>query len=65
MLRNANLTFIPDFIENKLDDQIVDLLAGNDSFRHIYAFIEAGGWFVSTAFAAWLTRKLDEGHTNG
>ena len=60
-----NLTFVPDFIEDKLDDSIAQLLAQDPSSRHLFAFVERGGWFSADAFVTWLRAKLDAGQWQG
>lgn len=60
-LRNLDLPLVPDFIEDKLDDQIVAFLAKSPRFRHLVSFFERGGWFSADSFLAWMHRKLDTG----
>ena len=65
LLKGVNLTFVPDFIEDKLDDSIAQLLAQDPSSRHLFAFVERGGWFSADAFVTWLQAKLDAGQRRG
>ena len=65
LLKGVNLTFVPDFIEDKLDDSIAQLLAQDPSSRHLFAFVERGGWFSAAAFVTWLQAKLDAGQHRG
>ncbi len=65
LLRNDNSPFLPDFIENRLDNEIVTLLARQPQLRHLFSFIEHGGWYSAQGFVIWLQRKLDEGMANG
>lgn len=65
LLKSINLTFIPDFVEDKLDDSIAHLLAQDPASRHLFAFVERGGWFSAAAFVAWLEAKLDAGRWQG
>ena len=65
LLKGVNLTFIPDFVEDKLDDSIAQLLAKDPSSRHLFAFVERGGWFSADAFVTWLHAKLDAGQWQG
>jgi predicted acylesterase/phospholipase RssA len=64
-LKDVNLKFVPDFIENKLDDQIAEGLARHDKYNNIYSFVERGGWYSADAFVTWMGRKLDEGTFKG
>jgi len=63
LLRNINLKFIPEFLENRLDDHLAHMLADNRRFRHIFAFVERGGWYAAGKFVSWLESKLDSGRT--
>ncbi|HNT76445.1 MAG TPA: patatin-like phospholipase family protein [Anaerolineae bacterium] len=64
-LRNLNLPLVPDFIEDKLDDQIVRFLAEQPRFRHLVSFFERGGWFSADSFLVWMCQKLDAGSFKG
>lgn len=64
-LRRIDLPVIPDWFEEKLDDVLatgIDLLPG---LRHIFAFIERGGWYAADNFLAWLQQKLDTEPSTG
>lgn len=64
LLRNINLKFVPDFVEEPLDDAIAKTLAENPDSRHIFAFVERGGWYAADRFVTWLQNKLDSGSTS-
>ncbi len=64
-LHAVNIPFIPDFIEEKMDDAIVEKMAETQSFRHIFSFVERGGWYSADNFLNWLKIKLDSGSFNG
>jgi predicted acylesterase/phospholipase RssA len=59
-LDSVDLPLVPGFIEEKLDGQIVHALATQPRFRHLFSFIERGGWYGAEAFLAWVRKKLDE-----
>lgn len=65
LLKNIDFPFVPDFVENKLDDWIVETLAGQSRTRNVYSFVEEGGWFSAENFLAWLRGKMDSGHYQG
>ncbi|HEY6040934.1 MAG TPA: patatin-like phospholipase family protein, partial [Anaerolineae bacterium] len=65
VLRHIDLPFIPGSLEGKVDDMILDWLRTQPNFRHLYSFVELGGWFAADSFLAWLKRKLDSGTFNG
>jgi len=61
LLRDVNLKFVPDFLEDKMDDAIAKMLAENSRSRHFFAFVERGGWYAADRFVTWLQSKLDTG----
>lgn len=65
LLRNINLPLVPDRFEDVLDDQLAAWLAAQPSLRHVFSFVERGGWFAADSFIAWLQRRLDTGVHNG
>jgi NTE family protein len=65
LLRNINLPLIPDRFEGQLDDRLVEWLAAQPSLRHVFSFIEEGGWYAADSFLSWLRRRLDAGNFNG
>lgn len=65
VLGKIDIKLIPNFIEEKLDDAIALGLAKGDPFRHLFAFVERGGWFSAHRFVGWLEKKLDSGAVNG
>ena len=60
-LREVNLRFIPDQIENKLDDAIATALASSQTTSRIFSFIERGGYYSANYFLTWLKSKLNTG----
>ena len=65
LLADINLPLIPDFTEGRIDDWIATQLADNVWGRHLYSFVERGGWYSADPFVAWAERRLDEGEVNG
>jgi predicted acylesterase/phospholipase RssA len=59
-LESIDLPLVPDFLERKLDEQILHALATGPRFRHLFSFIERGGWYAADAFLDWMRGKLDE-----
>ena len=64
LLREINVKVIPDPLEEELDDSIADMFANKPSFRHLYSFIELGGWYSADAFLTWIEGKLNSGKFN-
>ncbi len=65
LLADLNLPFVPDFVEETVDDWIADQLAGSLWGRHLFSFIERGGWYSADPFVTWMERKLNEGEAAG
>lgn len=65
LLRSIDIPLLPNIIEDRLDDQLVELLAKQPQLRHVFSFIERGGWFSADSFIKWMERKLDSGAYNG
>ena len=64
-LGELNMPFVPDLAEEKIDDWIADRLAANDRGRHLFSFVERGGWFSADPFVDWMKRKLNEVELDG
>lgn len=61
LLRQINLALVPDRLEDILDDQLVEWLAAQPSLRHVFSFVEQGGWYSADNFLGWLRKRLDTG----
>jgi predicted acylesterase/phospholipase RssA len=44
---------------------LTDTIANDPRFRHLFAFVERGGWYVADRFVKWLQDKLDSGQFQG
>ncbi len=64
-LRRMNLPWLPDRIENELDDRLVEWLASQPHLRCAFSFLERGGWYSADSFLDWLCRRLDSGAWQG
>jgi predicted acylesterase/phospholipase RssA len=65
ILRAIDIPLIPDFIEAKLDDAIAEKMAEDINFRHLFSFVERGGWYSADNFLTWIHAKLNSGTFNG
>ena len=65
LFRAVNLPLIPDKVEEKLDDLLVDSLVAKSSLRSVFSFIERGGWYSADNFLTWLRQRLDSGTYKG
>lgn len=65
LLGDLNLPFVPDFFETRIDDWITRELASNERARHLFSFVERGGWYSADPFVVWMERKLDQDKLDG
>lgn len=65
LFRAVNLPLIPDSVEEKLEDLLLESLVAKSSLRSIFAFIERGGWYSAANFLEWLRERLDSGMYQG
>jgi len=65
LLHDLNLPLLPDATEDRMDDWIAEQLAAHDFSRHIFSFLERGGWFSADPLVFWLERKLDQARPDG
>ena len=61
LLRAVNMKFIPDSMEEKLDEAIANAMASSSITSRIFSFIKRGGFFVAENFLTWMTEKLNTG----
>ena len=61
LLRDVNLKIIPDFMEDRIDDAIANLLANSPRTNRIFSFIDKGGFYAANRFLSWLREKLNCG----
>ena len=61
LLRDVNLKFVPDLIEDQMDEAITEALASSSIFGRFFYFVERGGFFSGDNFLNWLKEKLDTG----
>jgi NTE family protein len=64
-LRAIDLPLVPDFLERKFDAALVHLLSRSEKYRHLFSFVERGGWYIADRFRSWLADKLDTGEVAG
>lgn len=65
MLREIDLPFVPDRIEDALDDRIAAWVGASPHLRHVFSFVEHGGWYAAENFLKWMQRSLDAGTFRG
>jgi predicted acylesterase/phospholipase RssA len=65
LLENVNVPLLPKLVEVKFDDALVDWLANQPSARHIFSFVQFGGWYSADNFLTWLETRMDSGTFRG
>jgi predicted acylesterase/phospholipase RssA len=61
LLKNLDLSLLPNFLEDSMDRKVVRALARGGKSRHLVALVERGGWFAARRFLTWMGGKLDAG----
>ncbi len=64
-LRNVDIPLVPEFLEKRLEDAIVQWLAADARLASSYSFLEYGGVYSADHFIAWMKRRLDTGTDHG
>jgi predicted acylesterase/phospholipase RssA len=65
LLEAIDLPLLPDALETRLDEKILQWISKNPKGRHLLSFVDKGGWFSADNFLTWLRNKLDSGTYNG
>jgi predicted acylesterase/phospholipase RssA len=63
-LERIDLPFIPNFLENRLDMLLLQLMRYPD-LSHVFSFLERGGWYSADEFLKWVCAKLDQPAPDG
>lgn len=64
-LREIDIPLVPEVMEQRLDAFLVNALLMHPNYRHLFSFVERGGWYSADNFLTWLARKLDSGSYQG
>ena len=65
LLTEIDIPLIPDALEKRLDQAIINWMASNLKATHLFSFVELGGWYSADNFLTWISEKLDTGEYNG
>jgi predicted acylesterase/phospholipase RssA len=65
LLKSINIPLLPAALEDGLDDHLVDWFAKQPRSRHLFSFVQRGGWYSADAFIVWLQAKMDSGTYQG
>ena len=61
LLQQIDIPLIPASMERKIDRFLAEWMASQSTMRHIFAFIERGGWFSADPLLEWLKLRLGSG----
>lgn len=59
-LRQVDIPLVPDRFEEQVELRLITDLLRIERYRHVFSFIETGGWFTAVRFVEWMTSKLNE-----
>ena len=65
LLHRIDIPFVPDAVEKRIGGQVVRWMAAHGTLRHVFSFLELGGWYSADPFVLWLEKLLDTGTHNG
>lgn len=60
LFNSIDVPRIPDFIERHLDRMIFEVLLQSPIYRHLFSFVEQGGWYSGNKFLDWIKEKLNQ-----
>lgn len=60
-----NIPLVPESVERRIDSALINALMMHPSYRHLFSFVERGGWYSADNFMSWMARKLDTGTFRG
>ncbi len=64
-LEGVDLPLVPDALERRLDDLLIERMAASPRLRNLLSFVERGGWYSADAFVVWLHEMLNSGEDHG
>jgi NTE family protein len=65
LLKSFDLPFVPDFIEEPIENFVLKFFAEKKPANSVFSLVELGGWYSADNFLTWLRQKMDEGTFNG
>ena len=65
LLTNIDIPLLPNALEKRLDQAIINWVASNPRASHLFSFVELGGWYSADNFLKWISKKMDSGTING
>jgi NTE family protein len=60
IFRKVDLPWVPEMVEDRIDDEIFEKLMLLDAYREIFSFVERGGLYSGMNFLRWIKEKLNK-----
>lgn len=64
-LRQVDIPFMRETWEDRFDSWLVDKMLDQEKFRHLFSFVERGGWYSAEGYLTWMRLKLNSGEYKG
>ncbi len=64
-LGDLRIPLLPGGARSQVADWIAERLANGATSRHIFSFIERGGWYSADPFLRWMEQRLDQPRPDG
>ncbi|HND33169.1 MAG TPA: patatin-like phospholipase family protein, partial [Myxococcota bacterium] len=65
LFRRVDVPFLPSMVEERVEKEMARWMASQNTLRHVYSFIEQGGWYSADNFVTWIQQRLDSGSYKG
>ncbi|MCB0033125.1 MAG: patatin-like phospholipase family protein, partial [Anaerolineales bacterium] len=65
LFESVDVPFVSERFEHRFDELIIERLMELPTFRHLFSFLERGGWYAAESFLSWVERKLNSGEYEG
>jgi NTE family protein len=65
LFRRVDVPFLPSMMEERVEKEMARWMASQHTLRHVYSFIEQGGWYSADNFVTWIQKRLNSGSFKG
>lgn len=59
LFKKVDIPWIPERIETKIDEAVLNQLMKMDVYRELFSFVERGGMYAGVKFMEWIKEKLN------
>ncbi|MDD5434698.1 MAG: patatin-like phospholipase family protein, partial [Nitrospira sp.] len=64
LFKKVDIPWIPERIEAKIDEVVLDQLMKMEVYRELFSFVERGGMYAGDKFLEWIREKLNAKYTD-